>query len=51
MTTTKTKAIQALLGASYSWDDKLNELNFRGNPLSDQWQTPHERSAVAQVNK
>ncbi len=44
-----TEIIQSLLGESYSWDSELGELNYLGNPLSDQWQTAQEAAAVALV--
>ena len=37
--------IKQLLGASYSWDDECNELNYYGNPVAF-WITDYEASMV-----
>jgi hypothetical protein len=38
--------IQNLLGKSYGWDAELNELQYRGDPVSF-WITDHEAAAEA----
>lgn len=44
------KEIQKILGNSYSWDAELNELNYRGSPLSG-FITPYESASVKQAIK
>ena len=38
--------IRAKLGKSYSWDVELDELNYRGNPLSHHNMTTYEINIV-----
>ncbi len=45
------RRVKELLGSAYSWDGQLGELNYIGNPLSDRWQTPHERKTLNAIDR
>ncbi len=42
------RRVREVLGSAYSWRDELYHL---GNPLSDHWQTPYEKQAIAKIER
>jgi len=44
------KAIKALLGNSYGWDEETQELQYRGNPVS-YWMTEYEEKRLAEAKR